>query len=66
MIGGILFTAMGIYFLMMSYEKVGSFDRMNEEQLESWRNKNKKYLRVLSIIVIVGGVLQILGLVHIW
>jgi len=62
MLGGLIFCAMGIYVLIISFEKGPLFRKMSEEELEDWRIKKKKPLRIVSIFMIVVGISQAIGL----
>ena len=65
MIGGLIFTAMGIYVLIVSFEKGPLFRKMSEEEFENWRMKKKIPLRIVGIIMVIVGISQAIGLVAI-
>ena len=62
MIGGLIFTAMGIYVLIVSFEKGPLFRKMSEEEFENWRMKKKIPLRIVGIIMVIVGISQAIGL----
>jgi hypothetical protein len=66
MIGGLIFTAMGVYVLIISFEKGPLFRKMSEEEFENWRTKKKKPLRIVGIIMIIAGIIQATGLAAIY
>ena len=62
MIGGLIFTAMGVYVLIISFEKGPLLRKMSGEEIENWRMKKKKPLRIVGIIMIIIGISQAIGL----
>ncbi len=62
MIGGLIFTAMGVYVLIVSFEKGPLFRKMSEQEFENWRMKKKIPLRIVGIIMIIVGISQAIGL----
>jgi hypothetical protein len=62
MIGGLIFTVMGIYVLIVSFEKGPIFRKMSVEEFENWRMKKKIPFRIVGIIMVIIGISQAIGL----
>jgi hypothetical protein len=62
MVGGLIFTAMGVYVMIVSFEKGPLFSKMSVEEFENWRMKKKIPLRIVGIIMIIVGISQAIGL----
>jgi hypothetical protein len=66
MIGGLIFTGIGVYVLILSFEKGPLFRKMSEEELENWRTKKQRPLRIVGIIMIIAGISQATGLASVF
>lgn len=63
-IGGVLFIALGIYFLLQGYGKVPPYKKMDPEKSKLWLQRYGREIKIIGLFQVLLGLGMLFGVVN--